>query len=225
MGELEATAKRARDIVPKELVAGDVDRTDLLYEAGRYAQTLQHVSAAAPECSRSLGPHDELCKRLLVAKARAMLRLGITRHAAGDIAQLEAMSADNTSPTLQLQALLTLLRLESSLGASPRQQAFLQKARAFGMSGADVPVNPGLKSLALLAVAEAHLLTGEPHEARRAIETVMAAQQGGGPAAPLLGAVGKSLLGVACLQLGRTEEALVWMKPGQEELAAGPIIR
>jgi hypothetical protein len=48
----------------------------------------------------------------------------------------------------------------------------------------------------------------------------MAAQQGGGPAAPLLGAVGKSLLGVACLQLGRTEEALVWMKPGQEELAA-----
>jgi tetratricopeptide (TPR) repeat protein len=219
MSELEATAKRASGIAPKDIVAVAIDRAELLYESGRYAEALQYVTTAIPDCKRSVGPNDELCLRLLVPKARAMLRLGMAQRAQADGPQLEALAGDNASPTLQIDALLTLVRLESMLGPSERQRMLLERVKVLGLSGPEVPVNPALKSLALVALAESKLMAGDSDEAQRWIEKVLAALGTGEVSVPILSAVAKSLLGVSSLQRGEAEKALHWLRAGHDELS------
>ncbi|WP_280150834.1 serine/threonine-protein kinase [Piscinibacter sp. XHJ-5] len=218
MSELESMARRTPDIAPKDIVALGLDRADLLYESGRYAQAVQYLAVAIPDCTRAVGPNDELCLRMLVPRARAMLRLGQAQQVRSDTAQLEALANDTSSPTLQIDALLTLLRLESMLGASQRHLVLLERVRAFGLSGAEVAVNPALKSLALLSLAEAKLMTGDPVDARRWIEKVLATPSNNSAPAPILSAVAKSLLGVSFLLSDDGGQALQWLREGHDEL-------
>jgi serine/threonine-protein kinase len=219
MGELEVTAKRAPDIAPKDLIAVAVDRAELLYESGRYAETLRYLTTAIPDCQRSVGPNDELCLRLLMPKVRALLRLGMAQGAHTDASRLEALADDKTSPTLQIDALLNLLRLESMLGPSDRQRVLLERVQVLGVSGPEVPVNPALKSLALVALAEAKLMAGDAEQAERWIEKVIATLDNGEVSVPILSAVAKSLRGVCLLQRGNAEKALQWLKAGHEEMS------
>jgi eukaryotic-like serine/threonine-protein kinase len=222
MSELERTARKTPGLDPKVFVAGGIDRADLLHESGRYAEALNHLSSALPECVSTVGANDESCRRLLIAKTRTMLRMGWTQRARAEVRQLETLADDSSSPTLQINALLALLRLESALGPSERQKSLLDRARTFGTSGPEVPVNPALKSLALLSLAEAQLLVGDSADAATWIERVLSAQQGGSDAPPpsILTAVGQSLLGVVHLRRGQPGEALRRMKPGHDELSS-----
>jgi hypothetical protein len=220
-GDLEAAAAKTTNLDPKELAALDGSRADLLYAAGRYAEDLSHVIASQPRCAKSLGPNEEGCRRLVLNKMQAMLRLGMTQRAQEERPLVESMAEDRASPTLQAEALFLLFRLESLLGVSTRQRALFDRVQAFGESGSEIPVNSTLKVRALLALAESRLLQGDPEGARQWVMRASAqqGQSGVGATAVVLGAVAESLTGVAFLQSAQPDKGLESLRPAQAALS------
>ncbi|HEY2929478.1 tetratricopeptide repeat protein, partial [Piscinibacter sp.] len=219
--QLEVATTKTIGLDPKEFAKSDLERAELLYAAGHYSEGLSHVLAALPHCAKALGSNEERCRRLLLGKMQFMLRLGMTQRAQEEVPLVDALSEDRTSPTLQAEALFLTFRLESALGTSPRQRALFERVRTFGESGSEVPVNPTLKARALLALAESRLLSGDPSGAQQWVMRASTLQRSdsGGTTAIVLGAVSKSLMGVALLQSARQDEALKQLRRAQGELS------
>jgi len=219
---LEAAAARTAGIHPKEGAAMQWERADLLYGAGRYAEGLAHIQTALPRCDAALGPNDDACRRLFFNRMRLLARLGWTVQARAETPRLRALADDPTSPLLQIEALLQWFRIESLAEPGQGATALFERVRAFGESGPEVPVPSALKAKALLALAEARLLAGDPVAARRWIEQARAHRARGGdaPRADVLEAVSRSLEGVALLQERRADDAVVRMREAQRDFEA-----
>jgi hypothetical protein len=220
--ELEAATSRALDKDPREGPAlGDL-RADLLDSAGRLAQALSHVSIALPACVKAFGPHDEFCRRLFLRKMRVMLKLGMTGFDSDDQAFVDQLSRDTTSPALRVEALILQLRIESMRERTPRQDALFARVASFGASGAEVQINPLLKSLAVLSLAEAELRRGHAAAAGKRVDDVLERLGSGTTSLPLKSvmAFGETLMGVSLLQSGQPAAALTWMKQGENDMAA-----
>src|SRR5438034_10238611 len=122
--------------------------------------------AALPRCAKAAGPNEERCKRLLLMKTLIALRLGSVERVRDDQAAIDEFVEDRASPTLQADAMFVSLRRESFLGPSSRQHALFERVQAFATSGSEVPVNPVLKTRAMLTLAESCLLQNNPGEAQ-----------------------------------------------------------
>jgi len=209
--ELETATARLHKLDPKALAQSDVERAELLYFAGRYAEGLSHAETAMRRCAEVQGPNDERCRRLMLNKQLVALRLGMVERARDDLAVVDELAQDVTSPTVQNEAMFLAFRLHSLLGRSPRQRELADRLRLFGQSGEEVKVNPALKARALLALAESSLWAREPLAAQRWIDMAFAQNSvGTGTSRPpsLVDAVGAMLSGIASLQLGEPDRAL-----------------
>ena len=220
--ELAAAAARSKEGDPKEITSLDLDRAELLYAAGRYADVLAHSLAAVPRCIAALGPKDDLCGKLQFRKVQASLRLGNVTVDPRDLRRIEELSEDQKSPAMAAEALMLLFRWNSTHSTSLHQPLLFERLRAFAQSGAEVPMNSLLKAKALLGLAEARLLAGDTTDARRwlseALLLVREEDQSAG--ASVLRGVGNSLLGVVQLREHRHAAALDVMRTAQKELRA-----
>ena len=217
-GQLEAFVAAARPANPKEVAATDRDRALLLRAAGRFADESIHDKAALGRCVVSLGPNAEDCRRLVLIKMNASLRLGFLDDAREALPFVEALADDASSPRMQADALLLLLRLRSALGTPASGSNLAERVRTLGQASGDASLDPINRAKALLVLAESRLREGDPAEAQRWIEQALALQRPGDRSTPArqMGAVGKSLMGVALLQRGEADKAVVWMHEAQE---------
>lgn len=219
--QLEAAGRSNSSMGPKDIARSDVERAELLYAAGHYVETLSHVERAAPRCLTQLGPNDEPCQRLLLAKAQVMLRLGMSETLRPDVPKLIEMSLDKASPALRNDALFLAFRAESALGDHPHVKDLVDRISSFGLSGSEVAINPALKIRALLALAEAELRRGRPTEAERWLARLSQIRSADDKsvAASVLAAVAKSLTGIVLLQQQRAPQALGELKESQQQMA------
>lgn len=204
--ELEQSMSTAPAASVKELTHLQMDRAELLKESGRYADASAHVAVALPRCAMALGPHDEHCRRILLAKVHVLMRLGQLQDAAAELPRLDELIDDSRTPALQTDALFAAFRLQSLLGASSRLDGIRQRMVALSASGSSI--NPALKSRALLMLAESALISRRPDEAQAWIDRDKLLDGGSGKKVALLDGVQRSLGGVVHLAAGRPAQAL-----------------
>jgi len=219
--QLELATAESKNSVPKDVVTLDLDRAEILHQAGHYAETLAHVDAVEPRCEGSLGPKDELCGRLRYVRLQAALRVGQLATSPSELARIEETASDRTAPFPAVEALLLLFRLEAAKGASPRQQMLFERVRDFALSGTEAPLNPLVKAKAMLTLADAALKAGDLSEATSWIDKALALvpQRDPSAAASVIRGVGEALSGVARLQQRRPAQALESMQMAQQELS------
>ena len=220
--ELETAAARSNESGAKELITLQLDRAEILYQAGLYAETVTQAETALPRCVGQLGPKDDVCGRLRYVKVQASLRLGQTAVNPSDQARIEEIAADSTSPFVSTEAMLLLFKLESARGTSPRQAALFDRVLKFGQSGSEVALNPLLKAKALLTLAESAVVSGSLGAAQAWIEQALSFVNADdrSSAAVLIRGVGQSLMGVVKFRQGRHEQALEAMQLAQRHLAS-----
>ncbi|HEX6708576.1 MAG TPA: serine/threonine-protein kinase [Albitalea sp.] len=219
--ELERAVARAGDKNPQEPAVLADTRAELLDAAGRFVDALSHIAATLPACVSEFGPNNESCRKLVLRKARVMLKLGMTQLSPQDDAFVEQLTQDAASPAMQIEATILLLRMESARGPSPRQQALFERLSDFGKPSAKLQINPPLRALAALVLAESQLRMGETAAARLRIDEVLrrlAAGETSLPAKAML-AYGKTLMGVSLLQGGDPDGGLRWLGQGQDEMS------
>jgi eukaryotic-like serine/threonine-protein kinase len=218
--EVERAASRSPEVTPKYLTDLDMDRAELLQHSGRYDEGFQHSNAALRRCAEALGAHHETCRRLLLAKLKALTRLGMVSADSPDIAALDAILEDRSSPALQTDAVFVAFRWHSMLGESDRQRALGERVRALGQSGSSVAINPALKTRGLLMLAESRLMAGDPVGAETWVAQAQAIMSSGsGPVPPIIEAVGKSLGALATLQAGDAVRALQEIRQAQKAMS------
>jgi len=219
--ELEAATAKASDKEPRELPALADLRGDLLDSAGRFAEAFAHVSTEIPNCVKASGAHDEYCRRLFLRKVRVMLKLGHTELEPQDQSFVQQLMDDEASPTLRVEALILRFRMESMRGRTAQQHALSERVLSFAASGADVQINPLLKALAMLSVAEAELRRGDRAQARKRIDDVIERLGSREATLPVrsLTAFAKILFGVSLIQDGQPAAAVPWIRQGQDDMA------
>jgi eukaryotic-like serine/threonine-protein kinase len=207
---------------PRERVISDGERADLLQYAGHYLEELRHVEASLPRCVEALGPNDEGCRRLLLFKITALLRLGLVDKAREELPHFESLIDEKASPIVKNDALILALRIESMAGGSERQVHLMKQVRDYGESAQEVPLNPALKVRALLAVSEAALYSGNARDAIQMADKALFIEWPGrsAPQAKLLFAVGRTLKASALTKIGKSSEALPLLSEAQADLSS-----
>jgi eukaryotic-like serine/threonine-protein kinase len=211
--ELRQVATQVEGVDDSELSTMDWEQVNLLQDAGHFAQALKLVDAALPMCIATQGPDGKDCRLLFLLRVRVMLRLGLVERALGDLPRLSALANDQKWPYIRVESMLLHFRLTSRVAATTDLRSVADQVRVFGQSGADVPMNPIFKATALLALAESSLLRGDPQSAQNWVEQARAklAQSGVVSSNIKFAALAHELIGVAFLQQGDAERALVEM--------------
>ena len=219
--ELRKTASRVRGLDPGEVGNMDWESVNLLFGAGRFAQALGLADAALPRCAEVLGAQEQSCRYLFLKRVQTLVRLGRIDTAAQALTRVQAMAADPTLPFLQIEALLLELRIRAMNPGAAELPALFERVRAFGESGSEVTMKPTFKVAALLALADQRLRMRDPDQARLWIEKAMALLAEGGAQGSALrfAASGELLKGVAQLQQGRPEQALVALTAAKDRCA------
>ena len=215
--ELEHATTRSEEKYPREpLVLAD-GRADLLDSAGRYSDALAHLGTILPSCLSEFGPNDEYCRRLLLRKVRVMQKLGMTKLPPPDRSFVEQLAQDAASPALRIESSILLLRTDSIQTSGP--QVF-ERLSALSAPGTEVQINPLLKALAALSLAEYQLRRGESDAARKRLDEVLQRLQTleSSLAVRSLIAFGKTLVGASLLHDGQHAAALRWFMEGREDM-------
>jgi eukaryotic-like serine/threonine-protein kinase len=221
--ELTAAASRAKGASSKRVTQLEVDRLDILQQAGRYFEAISDARAAEPRCISVLGPKDDLCGRLLIGRVQAEFRLGGGALSAADDARMDELIDNQASPALAFDALQWKFSYEVAKGPSPRLQSLFERMRAFGeSSGEEVKFNALIKAKALLALADARLRVGDGAAARLWIDKALSLVPDGdrSPGALMIRGVGQVLGGVAALREGRSQAAIAAMRLGLDDVSA-----
>ncbi len=220
--QLEATAAKTSGVDGRELAALAIDRADLLFVAGRHAELLVHLESALSKCEADLGPHHADCRSLLVRRGRAMLRLGMNRQASQDLEALEAIASDKKTPVLSAEALFVILKLNELSGASERRNVSLEKVKTLAETEGGASLNRNYRVKAMLALAEASLVAGDPVSAEKWIHQLLDLQTpiDGTRKATMPDALAKSYLGISLLQSGRSLDALEKLQSARDELSS-----
>jgi eukaryotic-like serine/threonine-protein kinase len=224
--ELRRISGRVRGLSAGEIASMDWENVNLLVAAGRFAQALVVVEVALPHCTEALGTNERTCRYLLLKKGQTLLRLGRVDEAARTVPQLQSMEQDATFPFIQIEALILEFRLRSVASGALELQPLFERVRAFGESGAEQAMKPTFKAAALLALAESRLRAADAAQARHwadlALTMLRTEEQKGG--ALRIAAVGRALTGIALLQGGQPEQALLVLQGAQADFvkAFGP---
>ena len=212
---LSRTTEKMSDVLPTDFAALARDKADLLLSAGRVDRSLEVVLAALPKCLAELGSNHKMCRNLVVSRVTALLQLGMVRKAFDDVASLELIARDETSPPLLVATLLLLLKITPATGAgSP-----FERVEALIQSGEKIPLTATLKAKAMLALAEAELREGRPVEADAWTQKALAALRSvpTSTATARLTALARALAGVSCMQTERWTCALDHQRAAQSE--------
>lgn len=220
--QAEKTAAAIPGIGPKTRVELDLTRAQLTWFAGRFAQGLAHLQDALPRCIDIVGPHEESCRRLLMTKVQTLLRLGWADAPAEDIAGLEELARDATSPALRVEAMLTLVRVYAVRGDEARRDETMreleQTVRIDDKQGNRATT---LKVRTWLTLAESRLREGQTTRALDAIGQVSRLRPAAGADRPTLsGATAQMLTGVALMQQREFVRARDLLRAAQEDMVA-----
>ena len=219
--QLEASLTKAGNVDPKEQASLAMDRAGLLLGAGNYSGLLKHATGAQTRCDAVLGPHHAYCRKLLIYKDNALLRMGMTPTALQDRSALAAVADDRTSPALGADALLLMLKLDLSSGNASSQADSFERARTLALSTSGASLNQNYRINAMLGLAEAALRIDDSSEAQQWIDRALSVQRRENGSTPSTTKVGqaKILSGVLLLQRDRVDDALVALREGLSDLA------
>ncbi len=216
--ELRAAAGRVMGLDSSDIGVMDWEHVSLLADAGLLRRALALVETALPQCIKDLGAEQQSCRYLFIKKSKVLLSLGRVEEARQSIVRLQAMGRDPTLPLLQFEALILEFRLRAMTPADPELAALFDRVLAVGQSGSELAMQPAFKAVALLALAESRLRSGDAAEGRRWAEFALAllgdgSKQWGGLNSI---ALGRMLVGTAMRQQGSVEQALGWLQESQE---------
>jgi hypothetical protein len=219
--ELRRLAGRIPGIGASEIAEMDFEQINLLGELGRFAQALDLLDVALPQCIDALGAQQQTCRFLVLVRGHTLLKLGKTHLAMQVIPQLRVMQQDANYPSLQVESLILEFRLQSMVPNASELPGLFEKVRGFAQSGSVVAIQPAFKAAALLALAESKLRSGDPDKAREWADLVVpllgdGAKQGGGLQ---LAAVGQMLTGIALIGQNKPELALDTLGAAQAAFA------
>jgi hypothetical protein len=219
--ELRRLAGRIPGIGASEIAEMDFERINLLGELGRFAQALDLLDVALPQCIDALGAQQQTCRFLVLVRGHTLLKLGKTHLAMQVIPQLRVMQQDANYPSLQVESLILEFRLQSMVPNASELPGLFEKVRGFAQSGSVVAIQPAFKAAALLALAESKLRSGDPDKAREWADLVVpllgdGAKQGGGLQ---LAAVSQMLTGIALIGQNKPELALDTLGAAQAAFA------
>jgi eukaryotic-like serine/threonine-protein kinase len=208
--DLRHLASRVRGVGAGDIAEMDFEQVNLLGELGRIAQAMTLLDVALPNCISTLGAQQQTCRLLLLVRGHTLLKLGKVDQAIQVAPHLRAMEQDTNFPSLQIEALILELRLQSMVPGSTELVALFDKVRDFARSDSAANSQSLHKASALLALAESKLRTGDSTQARHWAELVLAmfsdsAKQGRGQQ---LVAISRMMIGIALLGEAQPEQAL-----------------
>jgi tRNA A-37 threonylcarbamoyl transferase component Bud32/tetratricopeptide (TPR) repeat protein len=217
--ELDLLAKRVIGSDAKEQAALDEGRADLFYEAGQYRVGLADTTRSLLSCERASLLNQEYCRRLRLLKMRFALRLGSIDEVGRDLHFMETLADDPSSPSIQADALVMLLRVHTASGDSPRRREIHARVERLCATATSAELDPGFKLVAMLALAEDDLRNGELAGAQRWIDQAIALQGTGMPVPPLLRSVPTLLSGLVLLQRSQPEQAIVLLRAAHDAVS------
>lgn len=219
--QLEAIVAKATEVDVRQLISLAIDRAELLQFAGRYKQVLEHVAVALPRCVSSLGPNHEDCRKLLVRKVNALIRMGMTDQANEERSLLQAVANDGKTPALGTEALLLVLKIDSNIASSELPVAAFDRVRALADASSGIVLSKSFRAKASLALAEAALRASDPERADRWIDAALLLQRREDGSIPIsmLGALALSLKGTSLMQRGMTTEGLERLLRARDDFA------
>ena len=219
--QIEAALAMTGGTEAKEEFSLATDKASLLQGSGNYSTLLLHAESAQTRCNAALGPHHAYCRRLMISKGTALLRMGMTDRATADRPALEAIASDQTSPALGADALLLMLKVDSmALDAFRRSDSF-RRVEALALSTTGAAMNQNYKVNALLALAEASLRMNDTGKAEMWIDKSLKLQrrEDGSIPANLKVGLAKTLAGVSLLARGQTGAALESIRDAHSDLS------
>jgi len=224
--QLEVAVIRAGGSDPKEQASLATERSLLLQGSGDYAALLAHATKSQARCASVLGAQHVDCRRLLISKVTALLRMDMAATASTDRDALEEVATDTSSPALRTDALLLVLRLDSLGTDASRRTASLKRVQGFLLSPAGAALTPIYRINVLLTLAEASLRSGDDAGADNDVKQALALRRQDGTSAVPAMKLGqaKALAGVLLLKRGLPADALVALRDAQVDLsrALGP---
>jgi len=207
---LRRVADQVVGLSPMEPVGLDTGLVEMFYSAGRYAQAIKIIEAAATDCDSRHGVGNQYCRSLSLKKWQTLQRLGLVERALADEPRMSAMANDATAPVMQMSAMLVQFRLRSASADSEGLVELRGRVRMLGESGPEVAVRQTFKVAALLTLAETSLRNGRPDDAQRWIRAA-ATRLDKRPQphkTELFDAVQQALQGVALVQAAQLDEGL-----------------
>jgi serine/threonine protein kinase len=220
-GKPEAAARVHADILaraaanpaiePRQRAEFAYERVRDLYDAGRVRDALAAAEPASNECDVGVGPYAEPCRRLQQIRVQSALRLGWPDRALPVLAQLTATANDALSPARQAYASALLLRLRAAVGRNDDADGLHDRLRRLAESGSEIKVGEQPKVTAALALADSALLRGDAKQALHWTERALRREPNDAVSARVF-AWGHALQGIALMQLGAIEPALVVLR-------------
>ena len=150
-----------------------------------------------------------------------MLRLGMAQRASEDLPSLEAIADDRRSPALAVDALLSILQIDSMTAPESRRVATFERVRSFVESDRGGAFGTGFKARAQLALAEARLRANDPAGAESWIRKALELQRREDGSVPRtkLASFAITLEGVSLLQRGRGRDALQSLSAARRDIS------
>jgi hypothetical protein len=202
----------------------DLDQVSLLFSGGHPQSALRVSDEALPRCTKSLGPHAQMCRYLDVLRVEILTQMGWTDRAFQVLPELRFNFVDMSVPYLQIKALILESRLLSQVGpnSSADQADVLRRMEDFATASDQLP---SLRAGAALGLAESSLRAGDwtTAEAWIARAFVLVGQKTDSPATSRTGANALMLSGLALLEEQRPALALkpLWAAVNYLRASAG----
>ncbi len=213
--DLAARAALLAGLDARELASIQFEAMNLHYKAGAFREALNLADAAIVPCQRNVGPNDEGCRRLQQVRILALLRLGWADRALAALQPLEDLASNALSPERQAIAAQIVVRVQSAALHGMVAQGLQSQLQTLGQSGEATPQRNETKARALLVLAESRLFANDGAQAEVwALQALSRAQSG--PVDRDTLPRSSSLLGMALLQKGQPQQALLWFEKAQE---------
>ena len=212
--DIAARTQTGSGLAPRDMAGIARERLEVMYSAGRFREAGLVASEALTKCRVDIGPNDDTCRMTQRIAILVFYRMGWIERAQEEVRASMAATSRSTLPEDRMRELNIMTRAMSVGTWRPELPVLRDQLRSFADD-----MRPSLskagQELAILALADSYLLTGEPATAQRLAGKALAAYPDAAiPLATL--SWGRTLLGIALMESGRAAAALPMLQQAQE---------
>jgi serine/threonine protein kinase/tetratricopeptide (TPR) repeat protein len=179
------------------------------FESGKVLAASDRLEAVSRRCDAMLGAtKDENCVVRRIWLAAILLREGRDEAALSMVPQLLPKVEDDASPRRQGEALVLVCRVLARNGQLPVGAPLRERLESVGRSGEEVRLPKRIKRNAILVLAEASLLEGDPDKALALAAPIVEESQQSNVVDPRLLSWVHTVRGLALQAKSRDAEAL-----------------